>query len=41
LLWEEARDIIRKVSTIIGRQAKETGELLQQDIATGRPLLVG
>lgn len=37
--WDEARDIIHKVSTIIGRQATETGELLQQDLATGKPLL--
>lgn len=41
LWWEEARDIIRTVATIIGRQAKETGELLQKDMATGRPLLRG
>jgi hypothetical protein len=39
LWWDEAREIIRKVASIIGRQAKETGELLQKDIATGRPLL--
>jgi hypothetical protein len=39
LWWEEARAIIRKVADIIGRQAKETGELLQKDIATGKPLL--
>jgi len=41
LWWDEARDIIRTIATIIGRQAKETGELLQKDIATGRPLLRG
>lgn len=39
--WEEARDIIRHVATVIGRQAKETGELLQKDLATDRSLLVG
>lgn len=40
LWWDEARDIIRTVAAIIGRQAKETGELLQQDLATGKPLLM-
>lgn len=39
LWWDEARDIIQKVATIIGRQAKETSELLQQDLATGKSLL--
>lgn len=39
LWWEEARDIIRTVGAIIGRQAKETGELLGRDLATGKPLL--
>ncbi|MEP6987673.1 MAG: hypothetical protein ABI970_18860 [Chloroflexota bacterium] len=39
LWWEEARDIVRTVATIIGRQAKETGELLQKDLATDKPLL--
>jgi hypothetical protein len=39
LWWEEARDIIHKVAAIIGRQAKETGELLEKDIATGKSLL--
>ncbi len=37
--WDDARNIIQIVSKIIGRQAKETGELLGQDLATGRPLL--
>lgn len=37
--WDEAREIIQAVATIIGRQARETSELLQTDIATGRPLL--
>jgi hypothetical protein len=41
LWWDEARDIIRTIATIIGRQAKETGELLQKDLATGRTLLRG
>ncbi|MDX2137356.1 MAG: hypothetical protein SF123_04620 [Chloroflexota bacterium] len=40
LWWDEARDIIRHVATVIGRQAKETGELLQKDIATDKPLLI-
>ncbi|MBA3868963.1 MAG: hypothetical protein H0X30_07405 [Anaerolineae bacterium] len=39
LWWEEARDIVRTVARIIGRQAKETGELLQKDLATDKPLL--
>ncbi|MCC6975489.1 MAG: hypothetical protein IT322_15900 [Anaerolineae bacterium] len=39
LWWDEAREIIRRVAAIIGRQAKETGDLLQQDLATGRSLL--
>jgi hypothetical protein len=39
LWWEEAREIIRQVTLIIGRQAQETSELLGQDLATGRPLL--
>lgn len=39
--WEEARDIIQTVAKIIGRQAQETSDLLQQDIATGKPLLDG
>lgn len=37
LLWEEARAIIQTVAQIIGRQAKETGELLQKDLATDKP----
>lgn len=39
LWWDEAREIVRKVASIIGRQAKETGELLQKDLATGQSLL--
>ncbi|MCS6834965.1 MAG: hypothetical protein NZ750_02980 [Anaerolineae bacterium] len=39
LWWEEAREIIRQVTIIIGRQARETSELLGQDLATGKPLL--
>lgn len=39
LWWDEARDIIRNIATIIGRQARETSQLLQKDIATGRLLL--
>jgi hypothetical protein len=41
LWWEEARAIIRTVAAIIGRQAQETSDLLQMDLATGRPLLPG
>lgn len=37
--WGEAREIIQRMSALIGRQAKELGDELQQDIATGRPLL--
>ncbi|MCK6580036.1 MAG: hypothetical protein L6Q98_18240 [Anaerolineae bacterium] len=37
--WEEARDIIRRVAAIIGRQAQETSALLERDIATGKSLL--
>jgi hypothetical protein len=39
LTWGEARDIIQTIAAIIGRQADETGQLLQQDLATGKPLL--
>ena len=39
LVWDEARDIIITVTKIIGRQAKETSELLNEDIATGKSLL--
>jgi len=39
LAWDEARDIIITVAKIIGRQAQETSQLLQQDLATGKPLL--
>ncbi|MBL8134247.1 MAG: hypothetical protein JNL42_20465 [Anaerolineae bacterium] len=37
--WEEAREIIRRVAAIIGRQAQETSALLERDIATGKLLL--
>jgi hypothetical protein len=37
--WDEARAIIQTIAAIIGRQADETSQLLQQDIATGSPLL--
>jgi hypothetical protein len=39
LWWEEAREIIQTIAQIIGRQAKETSELLQKDLVTGKPLL--
>jgi len=38
LWWEEAREVIAVVAAIIGRQAKETGDLLGQDLATGKSL---
>jgi hypothetical protein len=41
LWWDEARAIIQTVATIIGRQAKETSEMLNMDLATGKPLLTG
>lgn len=41
LWWDEARAIIKTVAAIIGRQAKETGGLLQKDLATDKPLLPG
>lgn len=37
--WNEARSIIQTVATIIGRQAAETSQLMQMDVATGKPLL--
>ncbi len=39
LSWEEARDIVKMVAGFIGRQAAETSQLLQMDIAIGKPLL--
>jgi hypothetical protein len=39
LSWLEARDIILRMATIIGRQAEETSELMEMDLATGKPLL--
>ena len=39
ITWDEARDIILKVASIIGRQAEETSQLMEMDLATGRPLL--
>ncbi|MBC8098229.1 MAG: hypothetical protein H7Y11_02195 [Armatimonadetes bacterium] len=39
LTWDEARTIVQQVAAFIGRQAKETSELLQMDLATGYPLL--
>jgi hypothetical protein len=37
--WEEARDIIQTIAKLIGRQAQETSEILEMDIATGKRLL--
>lgn len=39
LWWEEAREIVRTIAKIIGRQAQETSQLLQKDLATGKMLL--
>lgn len=39
LVWNEARDIIQTIAKIIGRQAQETSELLNMDLATGKNLL--
>lgn len=38
LTGAEACAIIRIIATIIGRQAQETSELMQMDLATGHPL---
>jgi hypothetical protein len=37
--WDEAREIIQAVAKMIGKHAKETAELLEMDIATGKDLL--
>jgi hypothetical protein len=39
LSWDEARAIVKTVAAFIGEQAQETSELLQTDLATGKPLL--
>jgi len=39
LTWDEARDIVKMVANFIGKQAQQTAELLQMDLATGSPLL--
>jgi hypothetical protein len=39
LEWDEAQQIVREVSGIIGTQARATGEYLGVDLATGKPLL--
>jgi hypothetical protein len=39
LSWIEARVIVQEVAKFIGRQAKETSEWLNMDLATGKPLL--
>jgi hypothetical protein len=41
LEWNEARGIVQAVAQFIGRQAQETSQLLQMDLATGKPLLMG
>jgi hypothetical protein len=39
LTWDEARDIVQTVAAFIGKQAAQTADLLQMDIATGKALL--
>lgn len=39
LTWDEAREIVQTVAAFIGKQAAQTAELLQMDIATGKALL--
>jgi len=39
LTWDEAREIVQMVAAFIGKQAQQTSELLQMDLATGKPLL--
>ncbi|MDX1992161.1 MAG: hypothetical protein SF029_07220 [bacterium] len=39
LTWTEARGIVQTVAALIGRQAAETAQFLQMDLATGKPLL--
>ncbi|HLA43059.1 MAG TPA: hypothetical protein VJZ27_06470 [Aggregatilineales bacterium] len=41
LEWEEARQIVRAVSDLIGIQAQATSAYLGVDLATGKPLLEG
>lgn len=37
--WDEARSIIQMVAKFVGKQVQEMGQLLNMDIATGKPLL--
>jgi hypothetical protein len=39
LTWDEARAIIVAVAKIIGKQAEETSQLMNMDLATGKDLL--
>ncbi len=39
LTWSKAREIVKTIAVFIGKQAKETSQMLNMDIATGRPLL--
>jgi hypothetical protein len=39
LAWDEAREIVQKVAQFIGRQAQETSEMMDMDLATGKQLL--
>lgn len=39
LNWVQAREIVRMVAERIGRQADDTSQMLNTDLATGKPLL--
>jgi len=39
LLWEEAREIVKMISELVGTQANQMSQFLHKDLATGRPLL--
>jgi hypothetical protein len=39
LEWNEARDIVQKIAIFIGKQAQETSDLLEMDLATGKLFL--
>jgi len=39
LTWNEGREIIQTIAGMVGRYAKEMGDYLGKDLATGRPLL--
>jgi len=39
LTWQEAREIVKTVASMVGRQAKEMSDFLELDLATGIPQL--